>query len=86
VSYQQGGLFRRSSISLDLTNLRSINEEKNWILKSIFNYGTIVFLSEWWDFRSPDDPDAAIDASMIKLNYITYPRKVRERIIHIVRD
>jgi sterol desaturase/sphingolipid hydroxylase (fatty acid hydroxylase superfamily) len=29
VSYQQGGLFRRSSISLDLTNLRSINEEKN---------------------------------------------------------
>ena len=86
VSYQQRGLFRRSSISLDLTNLRSINEEKNWILKSIFNYGTVVFLSEWWDYRQVDDPDAAIDASMIKLNYITYPRKLREKILHIVRD
>lgn len=86
VSYEQRGLFRRSSISLDLTNLRSINEEKNGILKSIFNYGTVVFLSEWWDYRQEDDPDAAIDASMIKLNYITYPRKLREKILRIVRD
>jgi hypothetical protein len=46
VSYEQSGIFKRSSISLDLTNLRSINEEKDGILKSIFNYGTIVFFSE----------------------------------------
>lgn len=87
VSYQQSGLFRRSSVSLDLTNLRSINEEKNGILKSIFNYGTIVFLSEWGEYKAFNvDPDEAIDTGMIKLNYITYPRKVREKIIHIVKD
>jgi len=80
VSYDQSGIFTRSSISLDLTNLRSVNEQKWWILRSIFNYGTIVFFSEG------DYGDMSGNNGTITLNYINYPRKVRETIMNIIKD
>lgn len=80
VSYDQCGLFTRSSISLDLTNLRSVNEEKWGIARSIFNYGTIVFFSEW------DYGDLSANNGTITLKYISYPRKVREIIMNIIKD
>jgi uncharacterized membrane protein YdbT with pleckstrin-like domain len=87
VSYQQDGLFRRSSISLDVDNIRSINEEKNGIIKSVFNYGTVVFGGRPWEYTLEHiDPDEAIDTTMIKLNYISYPRKLRDRILLIIEE
>jgi|AntAceMinimDraft_5_1070358.scaffolds.fasta_scaffold170243_1 hypothetical protein len=80
VRYDQCGLFTRGSVSLDLTNLRSVNEEKWGILKSIFNYGTIVFFSEG-DYGGVNSNNGTIT-----LKYINYPRKVREIIMNIIKD
>lgn len=79
LSYDQCGILKRSSISLDINNVRSVNEEKDGLLKSIFNYGTIIFFSEW-----DNNPDS--QKWTIKLNYITCPRKLRDKIIHIIKD
>lgn len=80
VSYDQDGIFKRRSVSLDLTNLRSVNEEKVGLINSIFNFGTIVFFSE----GNTSDPEQ--NNGTITLKYINYPRKVREKIINIIKE
>lgn len=64
VSYNQAWFFSRQSKSLDVHKLKTISTNKKWIIKSIFNYWFIRFLSEWdseaWDIELNFiyDPDA----------------------------
>jgi len=72
-SYDQGWIFTRDARSLDITKIKSVRIEKKWILRSLFNFGTIVFFAEWdenhWD---------------IKLNYISDPNKLSKRLQEII--
>lgn len=67
-SYDQSGLFSRNTRSLDISKLKSVRVYEQWLIKSLFNYGTIVFFSEWDE-----------DSWDITLNYITNPTKVAKR-------
>lgn len=64
IHYDQTWMFTRDSVSISVRKLKTISVEKNWILRSIFNYGNIQFLSEWdssstWDIHVfyVKDPD-----------------------------
>jgi uncharacterized membrane protein YdbT with pleckstrin-like domain len=46
VSYNQTGIFSRSSRSLDVDKIKTISVDKKGLLRSIFNFGSIIFLSE----------------------------------------
>ena len=88
LSYNQCGIFKRSSRSLDLSNLRSIDVDKNWLLNSLFNYGTVTFFSELDTIHHTiyDDDAGNEEIWSIKLKYIQYPRKVVDVITNIIKD
>lgn len=69
ISYNQTWLFTRSSRSIDTNKIKTISVDKNWILKSLFNYWTIVILTEW-DVKTWD----------IKLFYVYNPDIIQKRI------
>ncbi len=73
-SYDQTWVFTRDARALDITKIKSVRIEKKWLLRSIFNFGTIVFFAEWdednWD---------------IKLNYISDPNKLSKRLQEIIK-
>jgi len=73
ISYNQTGLFTRASRSIDTNKIKTISVDKNWIRKSIFNYWTIVVLTEWdtenWD---------------IKLYYVHNPDITQKRISDLI--
>ncbi|MBS8121609.1 hypothetical protein [Candidatus Vampirococcus lugosii] len=46
IHYDQTGMFTRDSVSISVRKLKTISVEKNGILRSIFNYGNMQFLSE----------------------------------------
>lgn len=73
MQYDQTWVLWRSTRSLDISKIRSISIDKQWLLKSLFNYWSIVFFSEW-------------DASFwdITLNYISNPISLRNAIEHII--
>lgn len=72
-SYDQEGIFYRKTKSMDLSKIKSINVKQKWFSMSVFNYGNIVFFSEWdeqmWD---------------IMINYVYNPRKLRDKIAEII--
>lgn len=74
IAYNQIGIFSRESRSLDVEKIKTISVDKKWILKSLFNYWTIIFLSEWDESWKGD----------IVLEYVHDPEKVRERIMEIM--
>jgi len=73
-SYDQSGIFSRNMRSLDISKIKSVRVYEQWFMRSLFNYGTIVFFSEW-DENSGD----------ITLNYITNPTKVSRRLEEILQ-
>jgi len=81
LSYDQCGLLNRASRSLDLNSLKSIDIEKSWLTKSIFNYGTLIFFSEW------DTTNISDETKMwtIRLNYIKHPSAVLSSIMDVVK-
>jgi hypothetical protein len=87
-SYDQCGIFRRSSRSLDINNIRSIDVDKDWLLNSIFNYGTIIFFSELDVIHQNNTNEDMSNEEMgsIKLNYMKYPRKVVDTITTIIKE
>lgn len=74
--YNQNFLFHTSVRALEINKIKSIRVDKIGILKSIFNYGAIVFFAEgdqsgqMWD---------------ITLQYITNPDKLRDKIDDLVK-
>lgn len=82
VCYNQTGLFSRASRSLDVDKLKTISVQKKGILRSFFNYGKLVFLSEGdtntWDIEfnftsNPDDTKYKI--KQIIETYNNYSKK-----------
>ena len=55
-SFNQVWIFRRKIVSMDLHKFRSITTEKKWFIRSVFNFGSLIVLSEWdsnhnWEIR-----------------------------------
>ena len=71
--YDQGGIFKRETRSLDSEKIKTINiiSEGRW--GSVFNFWSIVFLSE----GDSDNGD-------IKLKFMNDPVHLRDRIIEII--
>ncbi len=74
ISYNQTGIFSRSSRSLDVDKIKTISVDKKWLLRSIFNFGSIIFLSEWDDTWHWD----------IELKFVASPEKLEEKITRII--
>ncbi len=49
IRYNQEWFFKRITKTIDLKKIRSISTNKKWFINSIFNNGTLVVLSEWWE-------------------------------------
>ncbi len=47
IYYEQTGFFTRESRTLNVDRIKSISVEKDWILRSLFNFWNIKVLSEW---------------------------------------
>lgn len=75
IQYDQTWLLSRSTRTLDLAKVKSINIKKNGLITSIFNLWDIVFFSEW--------DDAYGD---IRLNYIKKPIALKQAITKIMHD
>ena len=65
IYYNQEGILSRKGRTVDTEKIKTITVSKNGLLRSIFNFGNIVVLSEWdeegeWEinFSFVDDPDA----------------------------
>ncbi len=75
-SYNQSMLFRRTVRTLDISKMKSVRVEQVWLLKSIFNYWSIVFFAEG---------DQSGEMWDITLHFITNPNKLREAIENLVQ-
>lgn len=74
ISYDQSGIFHRTTRSLDVDKLKSIRIDKTGIWCSLFNYGSIVFLSE-------GDTQSLWE---IRLNYMASPNRLRDSIEQVI--
>lgn len=75
VAYNQTWIFSRDSRSIDVDKIKSITIDKKWFINSLFNFWSIVFLSEWSDDWNWD----------IKLDFVHNPDLVRHKIIDLVK-
>ena len=46
-SFDQVWIFRRKIVSMDLHKFRSITTEKKGIIRSVFNFWSLIVLVEW---------------------------------------
>lgn len=75
IQYDQTGLLSRSTRTLDMAKIKSINIKKHGLMTSIFNLWDIVFFSEWDESHGD-----------IRLNYIKEPIKLKQAITKIMHD
>ena len=73
-TYDQSWLFKRNTKTIGVEKIKSIQTNKKWIIRSIFNFWEIVILTEW-------DEEGRWE---IKLNYIPFPDKVKQKIVTIM--
>lgn len=73
-TYDQHGLFTRNSRSIKIEKIKSVRVKEVGFFRSLFNFGTIVFFSEW------DDENGDI-----KLNFITNPSQLAKRVEEIIQ-
>jgi hypothetical protein len=74
ISFDQTWILNRKSRAIEIEKIKSISVDKKWLLKSIFNYGWIVFFAEW-DSQYGD----------LTLNYILDPLLLRDKIAKIMK-
>ncbi len=75
--YNQSFLFKTSVRTLEIDKIKSVRIEQEGILKSIFNYGSIIFFAEGDQTNQMGD---------ITLWYITDPIKLRDKIGELVQE
>jgi hypothetical protein len=75
LQYDQEWILDRVSRSISVSKLKTISVRKGWLRWSIFNYWAIVFFSEW---------DSSGSLWDIRLNYISDPTALKDRITRIV--
>lgn len=73
--FDQSGVLERSTRALDITKVKTVSVNNKGLLCSLFNYGSIIFFSEGDSAQHWD----------IRMNYITDPIKLRDKINQIVR-
>lgn len=73
VSYDQEWVLTRTTRSLELRKIKTVNVVTDGWLSSVFGYGSIVFLAEW-DMQHGD----------IKLNFIMKPVALRNIIYWLI--
>ena len=71
--YIQLGLFKKTVRTVDLDKVKTVSIKKHGPLRSIFNYGSILFLSEGDE-----------ETGEIHLTYVSRPEKVKAQISQIV--
>lgn len=69
ISYDQIGVFSRNTRAVEIDKIKLVSVDKKWLLRSIFNYGAIVFFAEW-DGKFGD----------LGLDYISHPVELRDKI------
>jgi len=74
INYNQTGILSRQGRTLDVDKIKTITVGKEWFLRSLFNFGNIIFLSEW-DTTSRWD---------IELYFIDDPDKVKTKILRTI--
>lgn len=72
-AFDQEWILKRTTRSLELRKIKTINVVSHGWLSSVFNFWSIIFLAEW-DISNGD----------VTLSYISNPVKLRERIIVLV--
>ena len=72
---EQSWLFKRSLATIDANQVKSIYAQKGWILQSIFNNGSIVFLI---------DAGSSSSRWKITIDYIYNPEHSRSRMDDII--
>jgi len=73
-TYNQTWLFKKETKSIGVEKIKSIQTNKKWILRSLFNFWEIIILTEWdeaWKWE-------------IKLKYIAAPDKIKQKIITLM--
>ncbi len=76
IRYNQEWFFKRITKTIDLKKIRSISTRKKWFINSIFNNGTLVVLSEWWEM----DRDEQSKWWEITFRYIYNPELYNKQI------
>lgn len=76
VRYDQEWLFKRLSKTIDLKKIRSISIRKRGFRNSIFNNGTLIVLSEWWEAEQNEK----FKAGEIVFRYLYDPEHYNQKI------
>ena len=76
VSYNQTWIMARKWHSIDTDKIKTITIDKKWFVKSLFNFWTITFLSEWDSTWKGD----------IQLNFVSDPDKVKNDIKTLIYE
>lgn len=76
IRFDQDGLFKKVSKTIDLRKVRSISVRKIWFWNSLFNNWTLVIVSEWWEAEE----DAKLRAWEIVFNDVYNPEAYDKKI------
>ncbi len=82
IRYDQDWFFKRVSKTIDLKKIRSISVRKTWFWNSIFNNGSLVILSEWWE----TEQDEALKAGEIIFRFLYNPELYNQKINNLLSD
>jgi len=76
IHYDQEWILNRKWRTIDVEKIKTLTVNKNWLLRSMFNFWNIVILTEWaelWEWE-------------IDFYYIDEPEKVKNIIVDIMWD
>lgn len=73
ISYNQSWLFNRHTEIIDTEKIKTINKIPQWFFGSVFNFASIVFLSEW-----------DMDTWDISLNFVEQPEHTYKEVRKII--
>lgn len=74
IFYNQENIFTRRWRTIKVESVKTITVHKSWLIRSIFNFGSLIILTEWdevWNWE-------------IDFKYIKNPDKVRQKIFKII--
>jgi len=73
VAYNQSGIFNRHTEIIDTEKIKTINKIPQWLFGSLFNFASLIFLSEWDN-----------DIGDINLNYVENPEETYKKVRMII--
>lgn len=72
--YEQGWLFKRDVVTINVQSVKTISIKKSWLLYSIFDNGDLLVLTEWDRERNGE----------VRLRWIPKPEKRRNQIVKLI--